>query len=590
MPVPIRLLPALLASTLLACATPTPPTPTTAAPTPTSTAFATWTPATFARAKAEQRLIIVTVVTQWCHWCHVMDEKTWRDPAIAALVADRFVVVRVDADARPDLAERYADYGWPAVALLTSTAEPVTAWRGYREARAFEAELRGYIADVDAGRAIVAAVADVVVDKRPLAVVRDVMRAQLDRFYDVEVGGWGRPQKYPLWAPLAVALHEIGSGDPSRATQLATTLDGELGLIDDVDGGMFQYSLGGVWSAPHVEKLAEVNGNALRVFADAIRWRHEPRWRHGGDEIARYLTTTLRRADGAFFANQDADRAFYERPTREARAAVSAPFIDRHVFASHNGRIAAGLARFGAATGQPALVDAAAVAVDVILTNHRVGTGFTHDEGTVDDDVLHLVDQVAMGNALIELAEATGDRRYRTEARATAHFILDVLEDKAGGFFAHTVVDSDVGVFSQRRMPFALNAEAARLLLHVGRLEHDDDLVAAADRALARFADVNVVAAEYRAIGEMLLAADERLHEPLRFSVVTKNIDNDDSRALLAAVNAQAVPHRLVDVQLPGDNYPDLGHAVVYVCGESFCSAPVKDPSTLPGVTARFTR
>src|SRR5262249_27720875 len=71
-------------------------------------------PASFARARAEGRLVLVDGAAEWCHWCHVMDETTYLDPEVGALIASRFVAVRVDIDERPDFAERYAEYGWPA--------------------------------------------------------------------------------------------------------------------------------------------------------------------------------------------------------------------------------------------------------------------------------------------------------------------------------------------------------------------------------------------------------------------------------------------------------------------------------------------
>src|SRR5262245_36050344 len=77
-----------------------------------------WNAASFARARAEGRFILVDGAAEWCHWCHVMDETTYTDPEVGGLIAARFLAIRVDIDERPDFAERYADYGWPATILL----------------------------------------------------------------------------------------------------------------------------------------------------------------------------------------------------------------------------------------------------------------------------------------------------------------------------------------------------------------------------------------------------------------------------------------------------------------------------------------
>src|SRR5205823_4738995 len=65
----------------------------------------------FARAKRENKLILLDGAAEWCHWCHVMDETTYLDPEVGAVLRDRFVTIRVDVDERPDLAERYGEWG-----------------------------------------------------------------------------------------------------------------------------------------------------------------------------------------------------------------------------------------------------------------------------------------------------------------------------------------------------------------------------------------------------------------------------------------------------------------------------------------------
>ncbi len=69
--------------------------------------WAAWSDETFARAKQERRFILLDCAAEWCHWCHVMDATTYLDPDIGRTLSNRFVAIRVDIDARPDLAERY---------------------------------------------------------------------------------------------------------------------------------------------------------------------------------------------------------------------------------------------------------------------------------------------------------------------------------------------------------------------------------------------------------------------------------------------------------------------------------------------------
>jgi thiol:disulfide interchange protein len=86
---------------------------------------------TFARARAEGRIVLIDGSAGWCHWCRVMDSTTYRDPAVRKLLSERFLPVKVDVDASPDFEARYHDWGWPATVLMTADAEEIGKFRGY---------------------------------------------------------------------------------------------------------------------------------------------------------------------------------------------------------------------------------------------------------------------------------------------------------------------------------------------------------------------------------------------------------------------------------------------------------------------------
>ncbi|HZB26285.1 MAG TPA: DUF255 domain-containing protein, partial [Vicinamibacterales bacterium] len=82
-----------------------------------------WDAGAFSAARREQKPIILSIVTAWSHGCDEMDRTVYARPDIAALVSDRFIAIRVDADRRPDIASRYTLGGWPTTAFLTSDGE-----------------------------------------------------------------------------------------------------------------------------------------------------------------------------------------------------------------------------------------------------------------------------------------------------------------------------------------------------------------------------------------------------------------------------------------------------------------------------------
>ena len=95
--------------------------------------WVSWEPASFARARREKKIVLVDGAAEWCHWCHVMDETTYRDPRVGAWLAANAIAIKVDIDQRPDLANRYGDWGWPATILLTGDGAELGKFRGYLE-------------------------------------------------------------------------------------------------------------------------------------------------------------------------------------------------------------------------------------------------------------------------------------------------------------------------------------------------------------------------------------------------------------------------------------------------------------------------
>ena len=84
-----------------------------------------WSSEAFARARAEDRPVLLSIAAPWCELCLDMDRTTYADPAVAGLVNDRFVPIRVNADRRPDISDRYSLGGWPTTAFLTSEGEVI---------------------------------------------------------------------------------------------------------------------------------------------------------------------------------------------------------------------------------------------------------------------------------------------------------------------------------------------------------------------------------------------------------------------------------------------------------------------------------
>jgi len=348
-----------------------------------------WEASTFAEARREHRLVLVSVQARWCHWCHVMNHTTYLDPEVRRLLRDHFVTIRVDSDERRDLAERYARWGWPATAILTPDAQPITELRGHQPARRFATLLRSLGEDLEAGRPLgrrppPPAEADPLL--QDLNELRTMVAQQLACFYDEAEGGWGTPQKYPFPAPVEYALFRARvHGDAASRGEALRTLEGHARLIDREWGGMYQYSVGGSWGRPHYEKIATIQAGAIHNFAAAYAVTGDPRWLNESLAIYRYVSARFSDPRGGFYTSQDADvgefgaagamagEEFYGL-SREARMWVGAPRIDRSIYADLNGRMVTALIQLYEVSGEEEVLDRARAATDRLLVTHRLET------------------------------------------------------------------------------------------------------------------------------------------------------------------------------------------------------------------------
>jgi uncharacterized protein YyaL (SSP411 family) len=534
-----------------------------------------------------------------------MDDETWADPEVAALVRDHFVAVRVDADARPDVAERYAAWGWPATAVLSPDARPILERRGYRPPEEMRELLQGLVDARRGGKPLARAPeAPPPPHEGPLEEVRVRVERSLDAYFDPAGGGWGRGiQKYPLSAPVEHAfLRARLRGEREWADRALATLRHEAHLVDPVWGGMYQYSEGGGWTAPHFEKIAAVQAGALENFVEAHRATGDAEWLRLAREVERYLVAFLRAPEGGFRASQDADCGKRGQPgfveggryfalDDAGRRALGMPRIDPAVYADYNGLLAAALCRLHEATGDPRPLEEAGRAVGRILREHAAaGGGLRHAAGDAGP-VLHLADQVEVGRALLLLLDATPPSEQRTRFLEAATVIALVLlvqfeDQENGGFFAHTADPAATGVFAERRKPFEQNARAARFLAGLWRRTGSLNWRKGALRTLRAFAAPEVLDAQDRFTGDYLIALEELEAPRVLFTVVGDPGPEVD--ALRAAALRVYEPLKVMEDEPPGGRYGDPGAPAVFVCDDRACSPPLRDAAALDAYSRRL--
>lgn len=459
-------------------------------------AWVEWNAEAFARAKKEKKVVLVDCAAEWCHWCHVMDETTYADPEVGAWLRKNAIAVRVDIDARPDLADRYLEWGWPATVLLTGDGEELGKFRGYLPPE----RMLGILKSVDP-RASMAPIEEPVGTRIDTKYARE----RLEYFYDDDEGSWGVKRKVPI------AMNVLWEAEAGSLAHVRFTLKKQRALLDPVWGGIYQYSGAADWKSPHFEKLISFQAMNLEAYSRAFIATKDAAVLDDARGLHRYVTTFMRSSDGTFFTNQDADlnahdrsKPFVEGATYYAlddakRRALGTPWIDTHVYAGENGQVISGLVAFAAANGSS--LDDARRAADQLTRTHVLPDGTVKHEATSKGRTF-LTDAALLGLAYARLGKATGDAKYVELSQRIARRMVASFDSPEGLLFDVTVDADAVGVFARRSHSFSPNVAAARLLAAVGDKERGRKVLTALS-AKQRLED------ERAWLGDYLLAARE---------------------------------------------------------------------------------
>ncbi|MEA2818576.1 MAG: uncharacterized protein QOJ86_580 [Bradyrhizobium sp.] len=544
-----------------------------------------WSDELFSRATAEQRFVILDLEAVWCHWCHVMEKTTYADPEVTELLASKYIAVRVDQDANPDLSSRYGDWGWPATIVFGPDGTEIAKIRGYIEPSRMQALLKAIIDDPSPGPSVGEAF-----EIKPSAAVfltrqqRAELVKNVDESYEENLGGWGENQKYIDSDSMDYALTRAEAGDEVAAKRARQTFDAAIALIDPVWGGVFQYSEGGSWTKPHFEKIMSFQAQYLRHYSQAYALWKDEKYLAAARDIERYLAEFLISLDGAFYVSQDADldhdtdgHKYYALGDAERRK-LGMPRIDKNLYARENGWAISGLTAFYNITNEEKVLATAERAAKWVNANRTIPDGgFRH--GDKDRGGPFLGDSLAMGQAFLDLYAATGNRDWLAQAAKAGDFIGATFKDDAGGFFSSKMSEGKVGVFAKPPKHSDDQIQVARFMNLLGRYFGNDTYKDHASHAMRYLTSFSSEGA--RPMPGVLLADEELAVEPTHMTIVGHK-DDPRARALHAA--ARAFPARykrlewldLREGKLPNPDveYPDLGEAAAFACSNRICSYP----------------
>ena len=551
-----------------------------------------WSDAVFAQARKEHKFVLLDLEAVWCHWCHVMDDITYRDPIVMRLLSERYILLKVDQDSRPDISNRYQDWGWPATIVFAADGSEIVKRQGYIPPRPMSSMLQAIIDDPSPGPSVEKeadfhAASDAAIGEE---VLKRIYKAY-DNQYDKDASGWGFGHKYLDADSVELALRLGAEGDAAYARRAADTLDNAAKLIDPVWGGMYQYSVDGVWNEPHFEKLISIQADALREYSLAYAQTQNPAYLKAAQAVNRYVGEFLTSPeDGGFYVSQDADlhdgeeNAAYFKLADQERRRQGIPRVDKHEYARENGRMISALATYYAASGDEAALARAKRAAQWVRAHRAIpaganglGGGFLHGEN--DPAGPYLADTLFMGQGLLDLYIVDGDREDLRGAVAAEKFIqLEFAPEGPGKGFvsSRTATDAAYRPHPDREENLALVRFASMLAFITG----DEQIHATAAEAM-RYVAAEQVALRPLSAG-VLLANEAFNSAPIHLTIVGSPSD-PAATALHDAALRSIVSDELIEVRNPADpspsptsiEYPKLDRAALFLCTARACSAPV---------------
>src|SRR5437588_162117 len=298
-----------------------------------------WSDAAFARARTEDKPILLDIGAVWCHWCHVMDGESYEDARVAELLNADFVCIKVDRDERPDVDARYqravqaltGQGGWPLTAFLTPEGEVFYGGTYFPPEEnhygrpGFPSVLR-QVADIyrrqrdkvaENARAIRRHVAESLDEAKggevsPATLERAA--AEMARLLDVRYGGFGTAPKFPHPAAAQFLLarwHDTSEAWVREVVEKTLSGMAQGGIRDHVGGGFHRYAVDERWVVPHFEKMAYDNSELLHAYLDGYAALGAPLFKQVAQGIVRWVLEVLSDGErGAFYTSQDADVTF----------------------------------------------------------------------------------------------------------------------------------------------------------------------------------------------------------------------------------------------------------------------------------------
>ncbi|MDT7830414.1 thioredoxin domain-containing protein [Pricia sp. S334] len=290
-----------------------------------------WSQEALKDAEKENKLVLVSIGYSSCHWCHVMEEETFEDEAVAKIMNDNFINIKVDREERPDVDQVYmtalqlisGNGGWPLNVITLPNGKPL--YGGTYHTKEQWTEVLKKISDLyhnDPAKAaeyadmVAAGIAEanlIEPAKDTEGLTEETVRTSVDKWkpnWDPKEGGDKGVQKFMIPGNLDFLLdYALLTGDDSAKDHVRLTLDkmASGGIYDQLEGGFFRYSTDAFWKVPHFEKMLYDNAQLISLYAKAYQIFKDPQYKTVVFETIAFLKREMKNPAGGYYAALNAD-------------------------------------------------------------------------------------------------------------------------------------------------------------------------------------------------------------------------------------------------------------------------------------------
>ncbi|MEP6821259.1 MAG: thioredoxin domain-containing protein [Chthoniobacterales bacterium] len=312
-----------------------------------------WGQEAFAKARKENKPIFLSIGYSTCHWCHVMERESFENEAIAKLLNDNFVSIKVDREERPDIDGVYMTFvqattgsgGWPLNVWLTPELKPIVGGTYFPPEKKWgKAGLKSVLRQiaeawktdrariVESSEKVVAQLQNAVAQSGGADKLSDGIREkgyeQFSAQFDEKFGGFGDAPKFPRPVALEFLFEFYGTTPEAKEGKHALEMSlvtlrkmAEGGMHDQLGGGFHRYSTDKFWHVPHFEKMLYDQAQLALIYLDAFQITHDPLFEQTARDILKYVERDLSSPEGGFYSAEDPDSLIAQGKIEKAEGA-----------------------------------------------------------------------------------------------------------------------------------------------------------------------------------------------------------------------------------------------------------------------------